>query len=331
MPKGNKQRFKFTYLMKILEEKTDDENGITMPEIIAELEKYGITAERKGIYAELKDMEDELKLDISREQEGNKTYYHLASRHFELAEIKLLIDAVQSSRFITEKKSRELIKKIKELVSKKQAKQLERQVFVQGRIKTKNETIYYSVDDIHRAIGENRQIRFLYTRWNVQKKLEYSNNGAPTVVSPWALTWNDGNYYLIAYDNNVGKIKHYRVDKMQKMEVLEAKREGKELYSKMNLTDYYKSMFGMYSGETKNVTVRINNVLAGVFIDRFGENINFQSVDSTHSNVHINVMVSRQFFGWIFGLDNKARVVAPEEVVREMEEYTEEFLRRMKE
>ena len=218
MARGTNQKLKLYYLVQIMLAKTDEEHSLTMPQIIQELGKYDITAERKSIYLDFDDMTDKLGIEIVKEQRGRETYYHVASREFELAEVKLLIDAIQSSKFITEKKSSALIRKIKEIcpVNIRQSN-LQRQVFVQGRIKTMNETIYYGVDDIHRAISENRKIRFKHYQWNIKKELVPRHNGDWITVSPWALTWDDENYYLVAYDGASGKCKHYRVDKMMKI------------------------------------------------------------------------------------------------------------------
>ena len=224
MARGTNQKLKLYYLVQIMLAKTDEEHSLTMPQIIQELGKYDITAERKSIYLDFDDMTDKLGIEIVKEQKGRETYYHVASREFELAEVKLLIDAIQSSKFITEKKSSALIRKIKKFVSEYQAKQLQRQVFVQGRIKTMNETIYYGVDDIHRAISENRKIRFKYYQWNIKKELVPRHNGDWITVSPWALTWDDENYYLIGYDSDAEQIRHYRVDKMLHIQMLKEKK-----------------------------------------------------------------------------------------------------------
>ena len=249
--------------------KTDEDHSLTMPQIMQELEKYGVTAERKSIYADFNDMTDKLGIDIVKEQVGRETYYHVASREFELAEVKLLIDAIQSSKFITEKKSDALIKKVKGLVSEYQANQLQRQVYVQGRIKTMNETIYYGVDDIHKAISENRKVRFKYYQWNIEKKLVLRHNGDWIVVSPWALTWDDENYYLVAYDALTKKCKHYRVDKMMKIEMLDEPREGEEIFKNFDMAAYAKATFGMYQGNKEKVHIQFPNSMCGVFIDRF--------------------------------------------------------------
>ena len=188
MSRGTNQKFKFTYLMKIMQEKTDDEHSLTMPQIMEELEKYDVTAERKSIYADFQDMTDKFGVEIIKEQIGRETYYHVGTREFELAEVKLLIDAIQSSKFITQTKSRELITKIKSFVSEHQAKQLQRQVYINDRVKTMNESVYYNVDDIHTAINQDKKIRFKYYKWDINKKLVPRHNGDWFVVSPWALT-----------------------------------------------------------------------------------------------------------------------------------------------
>ena len=279
MARGTNQKLKLYYLVQIMLAKTDEEHSLTMPQIIQELGKYDITAERKSIYLDFDDMTDKLGIEIVKEQRGRETYYHVASREFELAEVKLLIDAIQSSKFITEKKSSALIRKIKKFVSEYQAKQLQRQVFVQGRIKTMNETIYYGVDDIHRAISENRKIRFKYYQWNIKKELVPRHNGDWITVSPWALTWDDENYYLVTYDGASGKCKHYRVDKMMKIEMLEEKREGKEIIDQFDMAAYAKATFGMYQGSKEKVQIQFPNRMCGVFIDRFGKDIIFHPTD----------------------------------------------------
>lgn len=326
MPRGTNQKFKFTYLMKIMLEKTDDEHSLTMPQIMEELEKYDVTAERKSIYNDFQDMTEKFGVEIIKEQIGRETYYHVGSREFELAEVKLLIDAIQSSKFITQTKSRELIAKVKGFVSEHQAKLLQRQVFINDRVKTMNESVYYNVDDIHTAINQNNKIRFQYYRWDINRKLVPRHNGDWFVVSPWALTWDDENYYMVAFDERDRKIKHYRVDKMMHIGIEEEKRDGKEAFKDFDMAAYSKATFGMYQGTKTTVKIRFANPMCGVFIDRFGKNITFRSVDQEHSELHVDVNVSPQFFGWIFSLGKDVQVVGPDEVVEQMRKAAEEFL-----
>lgn len=199
MPKGTNQKFKLYRLAQIMLEYTDEKHYITMQEIMAALKEYEITADRKSIYADLRDLEI-LGIEVEGEPIGNRYHYHVVKRPFELPELKLLVDAIQSSKFITEKKSNALIKKLEKLVSKYEAPKLQRQVFVSGRIKAINESIYYTVDAIHNFISENKKICFQYYQWNVKKEMELRHNGAWYHISPWGLSWDDENYYLIGYD-----------------------------------------------------------------------------------------------------------------------------------
>ncbi len=318
MSRGTNQKFKFTYLMKIMQEKTDDEHALTIKQIMAELEKYDVTAERKSIYTDFQDMTDKFGIEIIKEQIGRDTYYHVGAREFELAEVKLLIDAIQSSKFITQTKSSELITKIKSFVSEHQAKLLQRQVFINDRVKTMNESVYYNVDYIHTAIGQNKKIRFKYFKWDINKKLVPRHNGAWFVASPWALTWDDENYYMVAFDDWDHKIKHYRVDKMMDISVEEERRDGKEEFKNFDMAEYSKATFGMYQGKKTKVKIQFANYMCGVFIDRFGKDISFRPVDDEHSELMVDVNVSPQFFGWIFSLGNAVKITEPQEVVAEM-------------
>ena len=246
------QKLKILYLMKILLEKTDETHSITIQEMITALASYGITAERKSLYSDLESLRT-YGLDVIGVQENRNYYYHVGNRQFELAELKLLVDSVQSARFITARKSAELIHKIEGLASQYEASKLNRQVYVTERVKTMNESIYYNVDSIHTAISENAQIRFQYFNWNVDKEMLLRRNGGYYEISPWALTWNDENYYLVGYDSSETKIKHFRVDKMLHIEMLPEKREGREVFQEFDMAVYERKMFGMFDGREENV------------------------------------------------------------------------------
>ena len=329
MSRGTNQKFKFTYLMKIMLEKTDDEHSLTMPQIMEELEKYDVTAERKSIYTDFQDMTEKFGVEIIKEQIGRETYYHVGAREFELAEVKLLIDAIQSSKFITQTKSRELITKIKSFVSEHQAKQLQRQVYINDRVKTMNESVYYNVDDIHTAINQNKKIRFKYFKWDINTKLVPRHNGDWFIVSPWALTWDDENYYMVAFDDLDSKIKHYRVDKMMHISIEEEKRSGRDVFRNFDMAEYSKATFGMYQGQKAKVKIQFANYMCGVFIDRFGKDISFRPIDDERSELHVDVNVSPQFFGWIFSLGKDVKVTGPSEVVERMKVLAREFLENM--
>ncbi len=319
MSKGNNQKLKIIYLMKILLDRTDETHSITMQEIVSLLEIYGIRAERKSIYNDIENLRL-YGMDIIGEKRERTYYYHIGNRQFELAELKLLVDSVQSAKFITAKKSNELIKKIEGMASKYEASQLHRQVYVAGRIKTMNESIYYNVDKIHAAIGGNRKITFQYFQWDVQKKMVLRRDGGLYEVSPWALSWDDENYYLIAFDSREDKIKHFRVDKMIHIEVTSDKREGRYHFRKFDMAAYARKTFGMFRGEEENVKIICINELAGVMIDRFGKDFSLTPVDEEHFAINVGVAVSRQFLAWVIALGEGVQIVEPQSVIDKMNE-----------
>ena len=256
MPKNPNQKLKLLYLYQILMQKTDEEHKLTTDELIAALSRCGIEAERKSIYSDIAALQD-FGLDVNL-QRGRGGGYFVASREFELPELKLLVDAIQCSRFITEKKSNELIKKLESLASEPQARALQRQVYVSDRVKTINESIYYNIDTLHSAISAGVQITFQYFEWaldfSAQQRIQkrYRRDGARYQVSPWALTWDDENYYMVAYEAASDAIRHYRVDKMEHIELTDLRREGQRLFhDQFNIASYARKVFGMFSGEEK--------------------------------------------------------------------------------
>lgn len=317
MAKGSNQKMKIVYLMQLFMDKTDETHYITMVDILDFLSSNDISAERKSIYADI-DALKHYSFDIKGFQEKGTYFYHLLNRKFELAELKLLVDAVQSSKFITAKKSNELIKKIESFASVYESKELQRQVYVSNRIKTMNESIYYNVDHLHEAINSNRKITFQYSQWTVDKKIKLKNGGALYRVSPWALMWDNENYYMVAYDSEEQKIKHFRVDKMLNITLSEDKRDGEEQFKKFDMAVYAKKMFGMFGGIEENVRLECNNKLVGVIIDRFGKEAMIISTDSEHFRINVDVEVSQQFLAWIIGLGAGVKVISPEHVVEMM-------------
>lgn len=319
MAKGINQKLKLVRLMQIMLEQTDDKHSLTMKQILTELQRYGITAERKSIYTDIEQLRV-YGIDIIGEKRNKTYYYHVGEREFELAELKLLVDAVQSSKFITEKKSKKLIKKLEGFLSKYEAKKLQRQVFVSGRIKTMNESIYYNVDMIHEAIASNVKIKFQYYKWDVNKNIVLRHDGAYYYISPWGLLWEDENYYLIGYDSAAGIIKHYRVDKMLSLELTQDKRKGREHFREYDMAIYTKKHFGMFDGKEERVKIEFENYFAGVVIDRFGKDVIMRKSDDEHFIVNVDVAVSEQFLGWLFALGSGAKIVGPENVVERMRE-----------
>ena len=306
------QKLKMMYLAKILMEQTDEEHTITVPEMIAELSKLGISAERKSIYDDLEYLQL-FGLDICSNK-PRPTNYYKASRDFELPELKLLVDSVQSSKFITQDKTCKLIKKIENLASAYDGQLLQRQVFVTNRVKSMNESIYYNVDRIHDAIAENSQIRFRYFDWGIDLKKHFRDRVYE--ASPYALLWDDENYYLIAYKEKYGNYTHYRVDKMESIELTENDRILGD--KDFNISDYSKKMFQMYGGEETDVAVEFTNDLVGVVYDKFGMNIPVVKSDDEHFICHIKVAVSPQFLSWIVSFGDRARIISPDKVVKEL-------------
>lgn len=266
-------------------------------------------------------------LDIIMEKRGGTNYYYIGSRRFELAELKLLVDSVQSSKFITAKKSGSLIKKIEELASRHEAKKLHRQVYVADRIKTMNESIYYNVDKIHTAIGANVKITFQYFQWNVRKEMELRHDGELYEVSPWALSWDAENYYLIAFDEKADKIKHFRVDKMLGINLTRERRKGDKSFEKFDISHYTNKMFGMFGGEESVIHIECDNRLANVIIDRFGKDVHMQITDEEHFVAKVKVAVSPQFISWIAALGEGAKIIAPDEVVQQVKAEIERMVR----
>lgn len=319
MPKSENQKQKLLYIAQYLMENTDENHAVSTPQLIEYLNSQGIKAERKSIYNDIDTLND-FGMDIIRSDE-HRGGYMLASRPFELAEVKLLVDLVQSSKFITEKKSRELITKLETLTSKYDAKAMRRQVEIVGRSKTHNETIYYNVDMVHTAISKNVKIRFHYFDWDVNKNMKLRHDGAWYEVSPWRLTWDDENYYLMAFDEKTNAIRFYRVDKIVDIALTENPREGKEAFEHLDMAEFSKKTFGMFAGEEKTVRLRCENSLTGVIIDTFGTDVALRPDGENHFIARAEVVVSSQFFAWLAGLGARVEIISPDEVREEYKTY----------
>ncbi len=316
MPKGANQKKKLVLILELLKTKSDEEHPISVQKIVSSLESCGVSSERKSIYSDI-DTLIELGYDIIHE--GKKGYY-LASREFQLPELMLLCDAVASSRFITPKKSDELIEKLKKLTSEEQAKNLSRQVVVANRIKTMNESIYYSIDDIHRAIAKRKKIEFLYFDFDENKNRVYHNNGEKYVVDPLSLLWEDDNYYLIAYDCEAKKIKHYRADKTESINILDSPL-CTDVQKDFNISEYSSKLFSMFGGKEEPVWLVCKNSFAGKIIDRFGKDLPFIKEGEDSFKVRVKVMVSPMFFAWVFGMGGNVKISGPKDTVSAFREY----------
>ena len=316
MPKSSNQKLKLLYLMQMLLERSDENHPLTVQDMIDELSLHDISAERKSIYSDLEALRV-FGLDIMQSK-GKSTGYYIASRDFELPELKLLVDSVQSSKFITHKKTLSLIKKIEGLASVYDAQLLQRQVYVRNRVKSMNESVYYNVDEISGAISRDRIIRFNYFEFDVNKQRRYRHDGKVYEISPFALMWDDENYYMLGYDQEAEKLKHYRVDKMTNIESAETERSGKELFAGMDMSSYSKQVFGMFTGSEQTVKLRFENRLAGAVIDRFGKEVMLIPDGNEHFTVSADIAVSPQFYAWVFGFGTAVEILAPDSARQEL-------------
>lgn len=311
--RSKNQKLKLLYLAKIMQEKTDDTHALTMPEILEELEKHDIEAHRKSIYTDIAAL-NEYGIEILKYQQGGNTYYHCGTREFELAELHIIIDAIASSKFITVKKSRELIRKIEKMVSLYDKKLLDRAVYVSGRVKNMNESIFYTIDAIQNAIANNNRIKFQYYGWDEKGEMKFHRNGEYYDISPWTLVWDNENYYLVGFDSATDDFRHYRVDKMLHTEAINEKRKGAKRFKEKDKNVYSRMRFRMYDGEEQSVTLKCKNGISNVIYDQFGKDIVTQKIDDEHFRARVEVAVSDQFLGWIIALGGSVVIESPKSV-----------------
>lgn len=311
--KSESKKLALLYLQELFLAKTDKSHYIRMPEILDYLAERNIFVDRRTIYADISIL-NQIGFEIEGVQErGGYKYYH-PSRLFDTNELKFLIDSVAASKFLTEKKSIELINKIKTLGSSYEAAALNRSVLLGKRIKSMNDKVFKNLDLIYLAIECNSKITFQYMRWNTKRKLDFLREGKRFIASPYAVTINDDNYYLVSYDERTEGLRHYRIDKMQSIKLSDETREGSDIFKSFDIVEYTQKTFGMFSGKEEIVTLSVPNSLAGVFIDRFGDSVyirpNFD--DDNKFIARIKVCISPQFFAWVFGLGKDIEIVSPE-------------------
>ena len=323
MPKSPNQKLKLLVLLRFLERQSDEKHPVTLAQMIEELGRWDIAAERKSLYDDLEALRS-FGADIVTLR-GKTPGYYLGQRDFELPELKLLVDSIQSSKFITEKKTVSLIRKVENLANVYDARMLERQVYVRNRVKSMNESVYYNVDEISNAISQDRRIRFRYFEFTVDKQRQFRRGGAYYVLSPFALMWDDENYYMLAWDAEEQRMKHFRVDKMSAISALDLPREGKEAFAKTDMSAYSKKVFGMFTGQESGVKLRFANHLAGAVIDRFGKDVMLLRDGEEHFTVTVDVVVSPLFFAWVFGFGAEAEILGPEDVRRQARDAAREI------
>lgn len=324
MAKSANQKLKLLYITKLLMQHSDENHPVKMEQILEELSRNGISAERKSIYDDMESLRV-FGLDVMQVKGKNGGYY-IGERDFELPELKLLVDSVQSSKFITQDKTYKLIKKIESLASVYDGQLLQRQVYVKNRVKSMNESIYYTVDAISDAITQDKKIRYKYFEYTVSKERKFRHGGELYHVSPFALIWDDENYYMLAWDSAAQKMKHYRVDKMYGVEIAEESREGNDEFESFEMSEYTKSVFGMFGGEEQKVKIRFANHLAGVVIDRFGRDVMLIPDGDEHFTVNVDVVPSQHFLAWVFGFGTEAEIISPESVKTEMKKQIQQIM-----
>lgn len=319
MPHVGGQKLKIINEYQILMEESDEHHQINAVEMTRRLEKRGIPAERKGVYKDMVTLMD-AGVDVVKGDNG----YYIASRTFELAELKLLVDAVGASKFISQKKTKELVEKITTLAGVDDATQLQRQVVVPEKVTSANEKIFYTIDVIYQCLDNDRKMAFKYQEWTLTKEMKPRHGGRVYSVSPAFLIRNDENYYLVAFDDDSREIRHYRVDKMVSAEMLEEKREGVEQRNALNPQEYARRHVSMFSGEEKVITIKFLKSLIGVVLDKFGSGIDVRADGENHVKARISVAVSPQLYGWLTGIG--ATICFPEEETEKFRSYLKKMM-----
>lgn len=322
-------KLKLLYLAEILEKKTDENNYITATQLCDELARLGITAERKSIYKDI-DVLREYGYDIIHNGSRNSGGYFLGARKFELAEIRLLSDAVQAANFISQKKTSQLVEKIESFASEKQAKILHSQVYVDNRPKCKNEEIYYTISLLDEAITKGVKVTFTYTRRRITEEFKTAREDKIFTVSPYALIWSDDHYYLICNNEKYDNLMQLRIDRIKKLEHTDSpSRHFSEVSSYTNYfdtADYTAKLFNMYSGEQKPVELVCHNELLETMLDRFGENVRIQKIDDSHFLLRTNAAISDGLTAWVVQFGGRVKVRMPNDLINAVKKKAEEIL-----
>ena len=317
------KKLKLLYLAQYLFQETNEDHPKTIRDITDYLESHDISAERKSIYSDIEALRDEYHLDI-QSVKGKHFGYFLGERHFQLPELKMLTDVVQASPFLSKSKSMDLIGKLEQLTSRYDAKELHRQVYVMNRLRTENETLYYAVDAINRAISENCKLSFRYFQWTPELTKQYRHDGAAYLTNPVSLCVEQ-NYYLVAYDEATGQYRHYRVDRMSDLRVLEDTPRA-PLPQDFDLGSYTRRIFAMYTGESVTIRLRMEKSCCNAALDRFGADVHMHSVDEGHFELTAEIIPSPTFYGWLFQFGPQAKLLSPQSAVDGFKNYCRETL-----
>ncbi|MDC7280279.1 WYL domain-containing protein [Butyrivibrio fibrisolvens] len=319
MPHVGGQKLKIINEYQILMNESDEQHQINAVEMTRRLKSRGIPAERKTVYKDMDTLMD-AGVDVVKGDFG----YYIGTRVFELAELKLLVDAVGASKFISQKKTKDLVEKITTLAGMDDAAQLQRQVVVPEKATAANEKIFYTIDVIYQCLDNDKKMAFKYQEWTLTKEMKPRHGGKIYKVSPAFLIRNDENYYLVAYDGESGQIRHYRVDKMVSAEMLDEDRDGKEERKALNPQEYARQHVSMFAGDERAITIRFAKNLVGVVLDKFGTNIDLRPDGDTHVKARLSVAVSPQLYGWLTGIG--ASLCYPEDEAAKFREYLKRII-----
>lgn len=325
MDGAHPKKLKLLYLMRMLEEETDSEQGLTMPQILQKLEDVGISAERKSIYRDIETLR-EFGIDV-RTYQRSPVEYAVEDRDFALPELLLLVDAVQSSRFLTQRKSDALVRSVKRLASVRQRKLLDKRVHVEGRIKMQNESVFSNVDRIQEALARKHKLSFHYFKYNAHKQRVLQHGGERYVETPVQLVYSDGYYYLVVFNEKHDGFANYRVDRMSDIEVLEERALRNDRISEFDPQKLEGSAFGMYGGDTVPAVFLVEDEAMGAVIDRFGKDVLCYEADAHTARVHASVVASPAFFGWLAQFGHRIRIEKPASLVEGYREYLADILK----
>ena len=325
MPANNKHKLKLLFLMRVLQDETDSQQGLTMPQIIERLQEAGIPAERKAIYRDFQALRD-IGFDV-RTLPTRPVQYALVRSELDFNEVMMLVDIVQSSRFITERQSNKLVKSLKGLVSERECKLLDKRVHVQDRVKSRSESVFHSVDVIHEALQRKRKISFLYFSYGTNLERNARHDGKRYVVTPVKVVFAEGSYYLAAYDDADEKVKTYRVDRMELLQIDDEPATRNAVIANYEFDEFAYRSFGMFHGDGATVTLQVRAELMDTIVDRFGSDVDVVKATAKAADVRVNVLVSPQFFGWIAGLDGAVTIKAPKRVAAEYKAWLQALIR----
>ena len=315
MAANSKQKLKLLYLYKMLDEQTDAEHGLSMTQILERLEAEGISAERKGIYRDLGILR-EFGCQIDTIQRM-PVEYTMAASGLDLSELTLLVDAVQSSRFLTKQTADRLSKKRAALASVHEREALRGRVHVDGRIKTQNDSVFYNVNTIHEAMRAKRKVEFMYFKYDVHFEPQAQHDGQLYVHTPVQVVFSDGYYYLITWSDNHQDFVRFRVDRMRLVQVSREAATRNSSIANYDLEDFAYQAFGMYDGKPVRAKLLVAADAMDIIADRFGTEVPVKALKDGSAEVSVTVRKSAQFFGWVAGMDGAVKLAGPKAVVDE--------------